>query len=113
MSVDRIFEYHDLSMFLNKNNFLYKHIVDLQYEYTKLMKINFPDKYTDLYEQLIYTECIRDIEQDLAYATFDPILTLQIIHLYNRNIQNKSTEMSNCLNVILNHKSPAGLVVYD
>lgn len=58
----------------DKNNFLYVHISNLQNEYMKLIEIEFPNKYTDLYKQLIYAKCVLDISNDLAYATIDPIL---------------------------------------
>ncbi len=58
----------------DKNNFLYAHISNLQNEYMKLIEIEFPNKYTELYKQLIYAKCVLDISNELAYATIDPIL---------------------------------------
>lgn len=62
---------HQYDEKIDKNSFLYSHICNLQNEYMKLIEIEFPNKYKELYTQLIYTECVRDIAQDLAYATID------------------------------------------
>ena len=59
---------------VNKSDCLYNHIVNLKNEYMSLIEIEFPNKYTEMYKQLVYTNCVLDISNDLAYATFDPIL---------------------------------------
>lgn len=63
---------HQYDEKIDKRSFLYNHICNLKSEYMKLLEIEFPNKYKELYTQLIYTECVRDIAQDLAYATISP-----------------------------------------
>lgn len=70
---------------INKNDFLYNHIVNLNDEYINLLEIKFPDKYTGLYKQLIYTKYVLDISNNLAYATFDPILDKNIDEYFPPN----------------------------
>lgn len=53
---------------------IYKHIKNLEKEYMRLIEIKLPEKYTQLYTQLVYADCVRDISDSLAFATFDPIL---------------------------------------
>lgn len=69
----------------DKNNFLYAHISNLQNEYMKLIEIEFPNKYTELYKQLIYAKCVLDISNDLAYATIDPILDKSVGEYFPSN----------------------------
>lgn len=59
---------------IDKNDFLYNHICNLKSEYMNMIEIEFPNKYTELYKQLIYANCVLDMSNALAFATFDPIL---------------------------------------
>lgn len=63
---------------VNKNDCLFNHIANLKNEYMSLIEIEFPNKYTEMYKQLIYANCVLDISNDLAYATFDPILNKNV-----------------------------------
>lgn len=77
---------------IDKNVFLYNYLCNLITEYTKLIAIDFPDKYTNLYRQLIYTECVLDISNDLAYATFDPILDKNVGEYFPPNEISRYTQ---------------------
>lgn len=70
---------------VNKSDCLYNHIVNLKNEYMSLIEIEFPNKYTEMYKQLVYANCVLDISNDLAYATFDPILNKNVGEYYPPN----------------------------
>ena len=42
--------------------------------YNQLIGIKFPEKYVDLYNELIYAKIVYGLSNDFAYIAFDPIL---------------------------------------